>query len=73
LRRREERIRVGRIRRDDVGGLHYPDAHAFLPARVHVSRMLDGHALVDSVNATHVLVIQAAAGTDENFVQRPLA
>jgi hypothetical protein len=35
--------------------------------------MIDGHARIGGVQAANMLMIQTAAGADEDFVQGPLA
>src|SRR6478609_10618328 len=59
-----------------VGGMYkftfnHPDAYAFLPARVHIARVLDGHLRIGGMQAAYVLVIQALPAADEYFPQRP--
>ena len=54
-------------------GPHHPDAHAFLPPRVDIARMLDRHARIRGVHAADVLVLEALARADEYFEQRPFA
>jgi hypothetical protein len=71
-RRLEQRIGVGRIGGDDVGGTHDPDADALLPSRVDVAGVLERHGRVGGVHAADVLVIEAAVRADEDLVQRPV-
>src|SRR6185436_12443325 len=72
LRRLEQCVRIRWIRSDDVGRAHDPDAHALLPPRVHVARVLDCHRRISGMNAADVLVLETGARTNEHFVQRPL-
>src|SRR5580698_812097 len=71
-RRLEQGIRLSRVGRRNVARPHYPDADTLLAARVHIARMLDRHAGIGSVNAADVFVLEACAGADKDFEQRPI-
>src|ERR1700722_10869187 len=70
-RRLERGVRVLRIGRDDIRGTDHPDAHALLPPRVEIARVLDGHARIRRMQAADMFVVEPPAGPDEYFVQRP--
>src|SRR5581483_5567222 len=50
---------------------HHPDAYAFLTARVHIARRLQGELRVRCMHAAAVLVIEPAFAANEHFPQRP--
>src|SRR6185437_5012670 len=71
-RRFKERIRIRRIRCDDVARTHHPQAHAFLATRIDIARVLDRHSCIGGVKAPHVLVLETRTRADEHLEQRPV-
>src|SRR5690554_1811160 len=56
---------------DNIGGLHDPDAHTFVPAGVDIAGIVDGHFSVGRMQAAHMLVGQAVLAAHKDFPQGP--
>ena len=60
-----------------VGGMdgfafHHPNADAFLPARVHIACIFDGHLGIGGMQAAYMFMIETLLAADEHFPQGPL-
>src|SRR5690606_15320494 len=62
---------VGRTAGHDIGGLHHPDADAFVATRVDVAGVVDGHFGIGRPQAAHVLVGEPVLAANENFPKGP--
>jgi hypothetical protein len=67
----EEWVGVVGVGSGDVLGLDYPNAHAFVPAGVEVTGVFDCHFRISGVQATDMLVVEAAFAADEYFPEGP--
>ena len=63
--------RFFRIGSRDVLAFHHPDAHTFHAAGVYIPRILNGHLCIGSVQAAHMLVVEALLASDEYFSEGP--
>ena len=51
----------------DVFAFHYPDAHAFHPAGIHIPCILYSHRCIGCVQTAHMFVIEPLFAADEYF------
>src|SRR5690606_1013920 len=71
LRRIEQRLLVGRAAGHDIGGLHHPDAQAFVTTGIDVASIVQGHLGVRRVQAAYMLVSQPVLAAYEDLPERP--
>ena len=59
-----------------VGGMdglafHHPNAYTFLPARVHIAGVFNGHLRISGVQTAYMFVVKPLLAADKYFPKRP--
>src|SRR5450432_834875 len=56
----------------NVFAFHYPDADAFVSARVYVTRIFNRHLRIGGIKTARMFMIQTLSGPDKYFPERPV-